>query len=251
MLGTARKVWRRTRRLFRHDQLHLAPPQTDVRSEIARRYLRGHGLEIGALHNPLAVPPAAKVRYVDRMSVEQLRQHYPELAECTLVPVDILDDGEQLTSFSDGSKDFIIANHFLEHCQDFIGTLKHFFRVLRPGGVLYAALPDKRYTFDHRRAVTPLEHHWTDHLRGPEHSRREHYVDYVRNVHPELENEEAARRIEELLAKDYSIHFHVWTQREMLSLFLDLQRHLPVEFELVQAHGVEVIFVLRKSEASV
>jgi predicted SAM-dependent methyltransferase len=246
MLGTARKVWRRTRRIFRHDQPHLASRQTDVRSEIARRYLRGDGIEIGALHNPLAVPAAAKVQYVDRMNVEQLRQHYPELAECPLVPVDILDDGERLTSIGDGSQDFIIANHFLEHCQDFIGTLKHFFRVLRPGGVLYAALPDKRYTFDHRRTVTPLEHHWADHLRGPEHSRCDHYVDYVRNVHPELNEEEANRRIEELLAKDYSIHFHVWTQREMLAIFVDLQRHLPFEFELAQANGVEVIFVLRK-----
>jgi predicted SAM-dependent methyltransferase len=247
MFGTARQVWRRTRRLLRHDRPHtpdVSPP--DLRTQIAVRYLRGQGLEIGALHNPLMVPSSVQVRYVDRMNVADLRRHYPELHDCHLVPVDIIDDGECLTTVANGTQDFVIANHFLEHCQDFIGTLKHFFRVLHPGGILYTALPDKRFTFDHRRQVTPLEHHWNDHLRGPQHSRRDHYVDYVRNVHTELDDTDAARRIEELLAKDYSIHFHVWTQHEMLALFLDLQRHLPFDFELVQANGIEVIFILRK-----
>lgn len=250
MLGPARRVWNRTRRLLRHDPPHRVPSrpaEDNPRAEFARRYLRGEGLEIGALHNPLPVPSRVKVRYVDRMRVEQLREHYPELTDCPLVRVDVIDDGERLATVADGSQDFVVANHFLEHCQDFIGTLKHFFRVLRPGGVLIAALPDKRYTFDHRRAVTPLEHLWTDHLRGPEGSRREHYVDYVRKVHPELSEEDAARRIEELMAKGYSIHFHVWTQHEMLALFVDLQRHLPFEFEVVQSNGLEVIFVLRKA----
>lgn len=250
MLRKARSVWARTRRLVRRDPPHPAtPPEVDLRSQLARRYLHGAGLEIGALHNPLPLPPGVAVEYVDRMDVAQLRQHYPELAACPLVPVDIIDNGERLVTVPDGSQDFVIANHFLEHCQDLIGTVRHFFRVLRPGGVLFAALPDKRYTFDHRRAVTPLEHLWDDHTCGPEHSRRDHYIDYVRNVHPELSEAEASRRVEDLLAQGYSIHFHVWTQKEMLELLVDLRRHLAFELEVVQANGVEVLFVLRKIEA--
>ena len=86
MLGTARKVWRRTRRLFRHDPPHHRALSENLRTQIARRYLRGKGMEVGALHNPLVVPAGATVRYVDRMDVDQLRFHYPELASCALVP---------------------------------------------------------------------------------------------------------------------------------------------------------------------
>ena len=58
---------------------------------ITRLFLKGNGLEIGALHNPLRVPETAKVKYVDRMSVEDLKKHYPELNALDLVEVDIID----------------------------------------------------------------------------------------------------------------------------------------------------------------
>ena len=70
MLGTARKVWRRTRRLFRHDLPHQGRSAEDVRAQIARRYLRGDGLEIGALHNPLAVSASARVQLASSNAIE-------------------------------------------------------------------------------------------------------------------------------------------------------------------------------------
>ena len=86
--------------------------------------------------------------YVDRMAEDQLRGHYPELSDFPLVKVDVIDDGEKLSTFEPGSQDFIIANHFLEHTQDPIGTMARFLEVLRPRGILFMAVPDKRYTFD-------------------------------------------------------------------------------------------------------
>jgi hypothetical protein len=52
-----------------------------TREEIAAAYLRGEGLEVGALHLPLKLPAEARARYVDRMTVEELRRHYPELPD--------------------------------------------------------------------------------------------------------------------------------------------------------------------------
>src|SRR5215210_513324 len=101
------------------------------------RYLRGSGLEIGALHMPLRVARGVRVRYVDRLDVDGLRMHYPELAEHDLVDVDIVADGESLGSVADGSQDFVIANHFLEHTQNPIATVESHLRVLRPDGVIY------------------------------------------------------------------------------------------------------------------
>ena len=132
-------------------RIKAAPREARVelnRRRLARRFLHGAGLEIGALHRPLYVPPAARVRYVDRMDNSGLRDHYPELDDEALVEVDVVDDGETLATQADTSADFIVANHFIEHTQDPLGTLENHLRVLRPGGVLYLAVPDRRRSFD-------------------------------------------------------------------------------------------------------
>ncbi len=73
---------------------------------MAAIYLRGHGIEIGALHRPHRVPGSANVKYVDRMTVPDLRRQYPELAAEKLLPVDIVDNGERLATIADRSQDF-------------------------------------------------------------------------------------------------------------------------------------------------
>ena len=89
------------------------------------------------------------MRYVDRMPVTLLRRHYPELDELPLVEIDdVGDDGERLQTIEAQSQDFVIANHLLEHTEDPISTIRNWLRVLRPGGVIYMAVPDKRHTFD-------------------------------------------------------------------------------------------------------
>jgi predicted SAM-dependent methyltransferase len=218
------------------------------RDAIAARFLRGEGLEIGALHNPLPVSDHARVRYVDRMTTPDLRRQYPELDGKPLVDVDVVDDGERLASVPDASVDFVIANHFLEHCQDPIGALGTMFRVVRPGGIVYLAIPDKRFTFDVDREVTPPEHLLEDHRSGPEGSRREHFEDWARLVDKVGEAEVGAHAAK-LLDDDYSIHFHVWTQKDALELLSVARRELGLDYDVEVAirNGHENVFVLRKA----
>jgi predicted SAM-dependent methyltransferase len=227
------------------------------REFIAHKFLHGQGLEIGALHNPLRLPPRATVQYVDRMSVAQLRQHYPELTAFKLVEVDILDDGERLGCVPDLSQDFVIANHVLEHCENPLLALHNLLRVLKVAGVLYLTVPDKRYIFDHNRPVTPLEHLIRDFEQGPAWSRRAHFTEFTAALkeeaasNPEFSRwnvadvEEHARHLEEI---NYSIHYHVWTQRELLQLLMALPDLIGAAFEieLFYRHGPECIAVLRK-----
>ena len=63
------------------------------RDHIAAAYLAGAGIEIGALHNPLRVTRAARVRYVDNVTAEEARRRFEDVRDAALVPVDILDDG--------------------------------------------------------------------------------------------------------------------------------------------------------------
>jgi SAM-dependent methyltransferase len=214
---------------------------------IANRHLSGEGIEIGALHNPLPVPRSARIRYVDRLTVSELRAHYPELKQEPLVQVDIVDDGEQLSTIADSTLDFVVANHFLEHTQDPVRTLMNAFRVLRPGGILYLAVPDKRYTFDRDRPVTPLDHLLRDFNEGPQVSRRDHFEEWARLVE-RVPEEEAARRAEQLMDQDYSIHYHVWTEQEVLELLTEIRERFDLDFdvELIEPIRHEVVFVLRK-----
>jgi SAM-dependent methyltransferase len=216
---------------------------------IANHYLSGDGIEIGALHNPLPVPKSARVRYLDRLPVSDLRAHYPELVKEPLVEVDILDDGELLTTIADSSLDFVIANHFLEHTQNPVGTLLNAFRVLRPGGILYLAVPDKRHTFDSDRPVTPFDHLERDFVEGPQVSRQDHFEEWARFV-DRVPEDEVPRRAEQLMEQDYSIHYHVWTQREALELLMAVRQRMALAFdiELLERIEYEVVFVLRKVE---
>jgi SAM-dependent methyltransferase len=221
-----------------------------LRQWVASQYLSGEGIEIGALHEPLPVPPSARVRYVDRLSAEDLRSHYTELRDEPLVPVDILDDGETLATIANGSQDFVIGNHFLEHCEDPIRALRNIVRVLRTGGVAYLAIPDKRHTFDRARSTTPIQHLVEDHQRGPEHSRREHFEEWVEVMKPKASPAEKAAEVERLMSMNYSIHFHCWTQVELLELLVSVRRglDLPFEVELLLRNGHEILAILRKGQ---
>jgi SAM-dependent methyltransferase len=219
------------------------------RRTLAAAYLWGNGIEIGALHNPLPLPPQAKVQYVDRMDVYGLRKHYPELSAVTIVPVDIVDDGEKLETIADASQDFVVANHFLEHCQDPIGALKNMLRVLKPEGTLYLAVPDKRFTFDVDRPLTTLGHLYSDHLHGPEGSRQQHYEEWILLVNKPLDAVDAQRQLDHVLSINYSIHFHVWDQTSWLEFIHAMQSELPLELEVFLKSGHEMINILRKRAA--
>ena len=232
-----------------------APPGWfDIRADIAARVLSGSGVEIGGLHYPVAVPSGVEVRYVDRMSVDELREHYPELNHLDLVEVDIVDDGERLDAIEQGSLDFIIANHFLEHCHDPIATIENHLRKLASGGVLFYAVPDKRFTFDVDRDVTSLEHMILDHEEGPERSRAQHFDEWARYVYEDpdepVRKEEQIRELaQELDEQDYSIHTHVFTQTEILNLVLHCRERFENAFDIEVAwrRSLELILVLRKA----
>jgi len=180
------------------------------------------------------------------MSVDGLRKHYPELAKLDLVPVDIVDDGESLQKLNAASQDFVIANHFLEHCQDPIGTIRNMLRVVGPGGVVYLAVPDKRFTFDIDREVTPLHHLIADYENGPEASRYGHYEEWVRQV-GHLEGDAAKAEVERLMKMDYSIHFHVWNFSAFNAFLQEIQHRLGFSVELLMQNKFEVLTILRRN----
>ncbi|GAA6618188.1 methyltransferase domain-containing protein [Scytonema sp. NUACC26] len=219
-----------------------------LRKRIAEQYLKGNGIEIGPLHQPLEIPSHATVRYIDRMPVDELKKLYPELSDYEFVEPDILDDGESLLSIPDSSVDFVIANHMIEHCENPIGTIEHHLRVLKQDGILYIAVPDKRCIFDRDRPITPLEHVLRDYREGPAWSMYSHFEEFARLVN-KVSEEEVATHVQHLINVKYSIHYHVWTDKDFLQVILYCKENLGFSFELelFQKNGFEFIVILRKT----
>lgn len=235
--------------LLKHIVKRIIPSwrRPTLREILAGRYLKGNGIEIGALHNPLKVPSCARVKYVDRLSVDELRIQYPELKRNPFVKVDIIDDGESLKKIEPGSLDFLIANHFLEHCENPIAAFESFLRALKNEGIIYLAAPDKRFTFDKKRLDTPLEHMVKDYRQGPEWSRQAHFQEWGALVDKTFIND-PLRDAAILKSSNYSIHYHVWTSFGLLELMVFLRQNLNFSFELLEfvVSGEECIFIIKK-----
>ncbi|MFA6961136.1 MAG: methyltransferase domain-containing protein [Opitutaceae bacterium] len=233
----------------------------DMRFLLSYRFLRGQGLEIGALHFPLPVAPGVTVKYYDYGTREENLLKYPHLPAEKIVHTDYVGDGEKLDLIDPGSLDFLIANHMLEHCQDVIGTLKLFYSKLKPEGVLFISLPDLRYTFDCRRAPTSIDHLERDHLVGPEVSLYSHYRDVhanwserqsteMRKLNPDGPGPLTEAAFHQAVRDTHvDWHFHAWTQLEIMELFLNMRRAHGLEFEIetIARNGIEFITVLRKT----
>lgn len=188
-----------------------------IENKMLARHLRGTGVEIGALWRKFPVTSRAKVWYVDRINPSGLEHEYPEVGQ-QIVPPDVVGDAGQLP-FQDGSLNFIIASHVLEHMPFPLAALRHWYRTLAPGGVLVLKIPDKRYTFDARRRRTPLRH-LIEEDRDPEaFDKRAHFQDWVENVVGHAPCTEAFdHATNRLMEIDYSIHYHVWTDDDVGAL---------------------------------
>jgi 2-polyprenyl-3-methyl-5-hydroxy-6-metoxy-1,4-benzoquinol methylase len=124
----------------------------------------------------------------------------------------------------------------LEHCEDPVMTIETFIRVLRPDGILFLAVPDKRL-IDKNRSLTNLEHLIADHRFGPTISREDHFKEYEECV------------VHRPVKRGYSIHHHVWTYKEIVELlsYLECKKELGISTKKVAKTRFENIFVVRKN----
>jgi SAM-dependent methyltransferase len=114
-------------------------------------------VEIGPSHNPAAPKRDGwNTVVVDYADADTLRQHYKNVAWQRIEPVDVVwSEGALVDAFdpsSVGTFDAIISSHSLEHIPDAIRFLVSCEQLIRPGGKVRLALPDKRCCFDFFRA---------------------------------------------------------------------------------------------------
>ncbi len=199
------------------------------------KLLTGTGLEIGAFHQPATLPANCKVDYCDVMSREEAIYLFPEVQKDLFVnPEYIADlDKDSLIIFEDEKFDFIILNHVIEHLANPIKAISELFRVVKTGGYVVIGCPDKNYTFDKKRKITPFKHLLSEYKEGVTEVTDEHYVDFLEGVHPEVfENSE--RYLDAMKnVRNRKEHAHVWTSDSFADFMKESLNVLHISAECV------------------
>ena len=240
----------------------------DIRNVLAAEFLRGNGIEIGALHYPVELPKGAEVTYVDRISREESIACFPELDSTKIVDPGVIDDGFLLASIAERSLDFLIANHVLEHSPNPLQALQRWGELLNDKGILFVSVPLAHMCFDKGRPITTLQHMIEDQQLycvkdDAEIAERNlnHYIEWVTISAPNISkpvwwrwtigklrrqstiNKLACERLE----KEQEIHFHTFTKESYIELLNHFASKAKREIivEQVEPFGIEVIAILR------
>jgi SAM-dependent methyltransferase len=136
------------------------------------------GLEIGPYLQPTVRKDEGDVKYLDFYSTEELtaRERERRPAATVIPTVDYVVKSDDYYRHVTEQFDYVIANHVIEHVDNPVQWVIDLARLLRPDGVLFLAVPDKKYNFDRYRTDTTLSHLLCDYFRGGGEP-REHGID--------------------------------------------------------------------------
>jgi SAM-dependent methyltransferase len=239
----------------------------EVRRNLSYRYIRGTGLEIGALNYPQKVPKGVEVKYVDKISREDAIKKYPELDESIIINPTYIDDGFVLEKVPNASQSFLIANHVLEHSDNPIQVLLNWSRVLKPGGILLLSIPKLEKSFDRGRELTSLKHIIDDYelvknekLDDFYQKNRVHYSEWINISLPNIalkHGEEyikpsastIKKQIDDFHKNREEIHFHTFTKESFKELLSFFTSDIRKEMKLLKCNEdeKEIVSVLKKS----
>jgi len=149
-----------------------------------------NGLEIGPRDKPIVRKAEGQIKYVDYMSTEDLKKLHRDggVTDCVydeIVDVDIVWGENSIKSGvgSDEKFDYIIASHVVEHVPDLITWINELTDVLKPGGIISLAVPDKRYCFDHLRDESSMTDVITAYFYRARRPQPQQVIDFCLNFH--------------------------------------------------------------------
>lgn len=214
------------------------------RTNLARKYLKGTGVEVGALSRPVLVPHA-EISYYDRCSESELAALYPHQAD-SLRALDGIATLESLGPIKTASLNFVIACRVLEYSGNVLAAFHAMHRVLRKGGHAFLSITDKRLTADHHRPVTPLGHLAADFVHGPSGSWPGHLEEWAVFIEHGA-GDDPKERMQLALQQTQRLRQHVWTPQAWMELLVEVQHGLGFELQCWQNTKQEILTVLIKT----
>lgn len=118
----------------------------------------GKGIDIGGT-TPMFIPLYRRANHCDILNheVEKIGKEY-RVDEKIIGTYIISDATDMQNTIKNEQYDFVISSNCLEHIANPLKALKEWRRILKVGGTMLLALPDREYWFDHNRLITKFDH---------------------------------------------------------------------------------------------
>jgi SAM-dependent methyltransferase len=195
----------------------------DLHQKMSMRWLRGDGIEIGAGAYPTRLFGNARTVLADTD---------PKLKfGGTSVDVIFSLDQPNLEDLIGRDRfDFAIASHVLEHVDSLLRGLENLTRIVKPGGIIYVALPLKQYLHDKDWMPDfPFEHHVAEYSEPL--SFAAHHDQLVSDEHFRRHGD----RIQIHPANRFLYHKHNYDFQDWTKVLLRATEHLQLPIVLVDA----------------
>lgn len=125
-----------------------------------------------------------------------------------------ISEASDLSKIENEKYDFLLSSHCLEHLANPIKALREWNRVLKPNGCFILVLPDKRFTFDHKRPYTTFEHLVQDFEKNTNEQDTTHFNE-ITSLH-DINNDQGIKSKDELIVRvennfeNRCVHHHVF-----------------------------------------
>jgi SAM-dependent methyltransferase len=177
--------------------------------------LRGRGVEIGPGPRPQALPTwRRKVSYVEQATPDAWQSLY---GRETPTPVNrklwdryVVGTADNIPA-EEASLDFIFSSHVVEHLANPLGHLAYWAKLLKPGGLVVAVIPDKDGCQDYAFAPSTVAEIMAEWEAGSMQVTIEHYRRWGKIQMP-------GSTAEALMESGRSIHVHFYTPAFMANL---------------------------------
>jgi predicted SAM-dependent methyltransferase len=143
--------------------------------------------------------------------------------------IDYTTDASNLYFADSNEYDFVCSSHLLEHLMNPIKAIEEWKRVIKPQGIIYCAVPDKRFTFDHKRKRTTMQHILKDFYSDVSPRDETHIQEALFGIDYKLagmNKRQHKKWVEDYVdaskktgAPIYQPHVHVYTKEDVIALF--------------------------------
>jgi SAM-dependent methyltransferase len=233
------------------------------RQAFIRRHLDPDRLriaEVGALDRPTFSPHRYQTKFIDYATSEQMARDKPDEPRFAIgrtVTVDYAVPDLNYSALIPERFDLIIASHVIEHIPDTIQWFAGLREILAPGGYIFLAVPDRRYTFDYLRRETTLADVLRAHRERLTKPDKIQIFDHLFHFRPirgrdawrgtinakigagQYTAAEAWAEAERQACGPYAnVHCHVYTFESFMTLFANLRERGFIQFEIVDCRDV-------------
>jgi SAM-dependent methyltransferase len=216
----------------------------------------GSGLEVGARNNPYPFINS-DIKYADigdDLVIKNIAKGYGiDSNDGTYVDFILKGPKYGFDEIGDNTFDFCFSDNVLEHTPNPIFALSEQYRIVKNGGVIYCVIPNKKYTFDRNRSVTPLNRFIEKYTNDDFEHTIEEAMDEIlyREDHPAAnwKTEDQLKLAQKMIAtKDGGPHYVVFDEKNTLSIIHYFLSIFPGNLEHFSAPIAKNIhFAIRKT----